>query len=173
MSITLTRAIFNSLDISNSPSYRSWYGAKDRCYNTKYIDYDYYGGRGIKVCDRWLEQDGQGFVNFLQDMGERPINLTLDRIDPNGNYEPSNCKWSNLSEQSFNKRVGTNNTTGKVGVYKTKQYGHYTAMIGFKRELIYLGYFVEFLDAVKAREDAEIKYFGKLKQESYFREELN
>lgn len=174
MSTTNVRSIFSNLNINNSPSYRSWYGTKDRCYNENYVEYEYYGGRGITVCGRWMEPEGVGFINFLEDMGERPEGMTLDRKDPNGNYEPENCKWSSLSEQSFNKRKGINNTTGKVGVYKTKQCGHYTAMIGFQRELIYLGYFIEFLDAVYAREVAELEYFGYLKHGSYFsKEEYN
>lgn len=61
--------------------------------------YPQYGGRGIKVCDRW-----QRFENFLADMGVRPEGKTLDRIDTDGNYEPGNCKWSTASEQQQNKR---------------------------------------------------------------------
>lgn len=78
-------------------TYRSWMAMRDRCRYSNHKDYEHYGGRGIKVCERW-----QSFENFLADMGERPVGLTLDRIDPNGNYEPGNCRWATWSEQREN-----------------------------------------------------------------------
>jgi hypothetical protein len=71
-----------------------------RCYNPNNPKYPRYGGRGITVCDRWLGDNG--LRNFIEDMGQPPEGLSLDRIDNDGNYEPANCKWSTSSEQSNN-----------------------------------------------------------------------
>lgn len=77
----------------------SFLGMTQRCTNPNSVGWKYYGGRGITVCDRW-----RTFDVFLSDMGERPRGMTLDRIDSNGNYEPSNCKWSTPKEQRYNAR---------------------------------------------------------------------
>lgn len=82
------------------PVYNAWIGMKDRCYNTNVHNYQAYGGRGIKICERWMK-----FENFRDDMFPTwQKGLSLDRIDVNGNYEPSNCKWATKSEQAKNRR---------------------------------------------------------------------
>lgn len=81
--------------------YGTWIMMKHRCNNPNNIAYEYYGGRGISVCERWLHS----FENFLEDMGEKPsAEHTLDRIDNNKGYSPNNCKWSTKSEQIINSR---------------------------------------------------------------------
>lgn len=137
-----------------------------RCYgNSEYAE-NYYGSRGIIVCDRWLEPNGQGFHNFLQDMREKPKDSSLDRIDPNGNYEAGNCRWVSKSMSAFNTRKHANNSSGRTGVKWSKRRNKWISAITVKGEYIHLGCFISFDDAVKVREDAEILYFGELKSEA-------
>lgn len=83
-----------------TPAYTTWSSMMTRCYNSNAANYWYYGGRGIRVCKRWHE-----FSAFYEDMGERPKGHTLDRIDPDGDYTPSNCRWATHSTQMSNKRA--------------------------------------------------------------------
>jgi hypothetical protein len=85
---------------SGTPTFNSWASMWDRCTNENANQFKDYGGRGIKVCERW-----KSFVNFLADMGEKPDALTLDRYpNNNGNYEPGNCRWATRSQQNRNRR---------------------------------------------------------------------
>lgn len=101
---------------SSSITYTSWSGMFGRCYDPRNIAYSQYGGRGIKVCERWADPK-TGYQNFLADMGERPsIRFSLDRIDGNGDYEPTNCRWTTRDRQNQNVGKKKSNTTGYKGI---------------------------------------------------------
>lgn len=107
------------------PEYWTWIGMKSRCHNPRVKAYSYYGARGITVCDRWRESFGA----FLEDMGPRPTaEHSIDRINPDGNYEPGNCRWVTDEAQNFNKRESTR-INGKTILEISLETGLPTALI--------------------------------------------
>jgi hypothetical protein len=100
--------------------YHTWGNMLDRCININSLLYKSYGGRGIKVCNRWKGK--KGFINFLEDLGKKPSSKhQLDRIDNDGNYEPKNCRWVTPKENTRNKRntkyITYNNNTNCVSAW--------------------------------------------------------
>lgn len=136
------------------PEYKAWVSMKSRCYNPNENGYEHYGGRGIKVCDRWLDD----YQSFLDDMGKRPsLNHSIDRIDNDGNYEPSNCKWSEPYEQVRNQRA--QGASGYRGIYWFATRNKWHVRIKTRRKRVHIGYYDVLEDAIEARKQAEIKYW--------------
>ena len=103
----------NTHGMSNERIYKIWVDIKVRCYNKNSTYFGHYGGRGIKMCDRWKDS----FDNFYEDMGDRPNNKhSIERVDVNKNYSPDNCIWTTQDKQCRNRRISLNNTTGVNGV---------------------------------------------------------
>lgn len=90
---------------TRTPTYESWRAARQRCYQKSNNRYQWYGGRGIKMCDRWRDD----YSAFKYDMGERPVGMTLDRIDPDRDYSPDNCRWATSKDQAIGHWDGRRN----------------------------------------------------------------
>ena len=138
--------------------YKIWIGMKSRCYYKRTESYKNYGKRGIKVCDEWLHSYN-AFSEWALQNGYDD-SLTIDRIDPDGNYCPENCRWTTMSIQEFNKRMSSKNTSGTTGVSYNKAMKKWVAYIRKDGKQYYLGGFDCIDDAIKARKDAEKKYYG-------------
>lgn len=103
----MTRPRKYGVRVTEIPTWRSWSSMRRRCLRPGSDQYPNYGGRGIRICERW-----DSYSNFLADMGERPPGTSLDRIDVNGHYEPGNCRWATQVQQNNNKRTTLMLTVG-------------------------------------------------------------
>lgn len=135
--------------------YNVWAGIKSRCLNPKNTDYQYYGGRGIKVCDQWL--DYRNFHEWATNSNYEP-GLTIERKDVNGDYDPNNCTWIPFSEQAINKRY-EHSRHGARGVSWHKASHKWYARVGLGSKIVWHGLFTDFNDACKAVELARKNIF--------------
>lgn len=119
--------------------------------------YESYVSKDIKVCKRWSEPAPRGFINFLNDMGERPSGKTLDRIDNNGNYTLKNCRWATQTQQNLNKGIDSRNTSGYKGVMKSSK-NRWRANIQVEGKRYFSKSYINIEDANKARKELEDKY---------------
>ena len=127
-----------------------------RCTNPNTKKYDAYGGSGITVCDRWLNS----FQAFLEDMGEKPEGLTLDRKDPDKGYYKDNCRWATYEQQNRHLSLSKRNKSGHKGVCLEPKTGQWRAYICLNKKQHELGKFRTLEDAVAARKAAEEFYWG-------------
>ena len=142
---------------------KTYRGLKQRCYNPNNTRYSYYGGRGIKMCDEWLGKNGPiNFMDWALANGYTD-DLSIDRIDNEGNYEPSNCKWSTQETQCRNRRVRITNKTGVSGVTQRTDSKKicWRVTIRANKKNLNIGTFSNLSEAIMARKEAELKYWNK------------
>lgn len=147
--------------------YGTWNLMINRCKNSKLINFKDYGGKGVTVCKRW-----ENIINFIEDMYPTfKEGLTLDRENPNGNYEPNNCRWTTKTVQSRNtRRLQSNNTSGYRGVNFDKKTQKWRVLIMVSNKSIYLGLFDNPIDGAKAYDNYVI--INKLEHTINFKEVL-
>lgn len=145
--------------LSHTKEYRVWYEMIKRCTDTKNKAYKNYGERGITVYTKWLNS----FETFLNDVGKAPSEKdTFDRIDNDGNYEPSNVRWVSAQVQNLNKRPYKTNKSGTTGVHFNKKKNKWIAQISVNKEVKFLGGFKTIKEAIDARKKAEEIYYKPL-----------
>jgi len=132
---------------TDHPLWNTWSNMNNRCYNPNAVGYKNYGGRGIGVCARW-----HAFKNFAEDMGLKPFpEATLERMDNNADYSPSNCTWATRSNQCVNRRVFSNNTSDFTGVTQQKSTGLWVSRFDYEGVRYSIGWYKTKEEARDAR----------------------
>lgn len=141
-----------------SSEYSAWNQMIQRCENKRVANFLNYGGRGIRVCDRWKES----FQHFISDMGNKPsLEHSIDRINNDGNYEPSNCRWATRSQQAFNRRRKTGCFSDFIGVSFDKRRNRFRSYIGLKGKRYFCGHFKTEIEAAIAYDIKSIEEYGR------------
>jgi len=148
-----TKRIYHGM--SKHEIYNTWFDMINRTTNCNCKTYKYYGYIGITVCERW-----KSVLNFIEDMyPSYEKGLSIDRIDVNGNYEPSNCRWATRNTQSRNTRkIRANNTSGYRGIWLNKLNNKWSSAIKINSKNKFLGYFATALEAAKAYDTYVIEH---------------
>lgn len=136
--------------------YIMWQGMLARCSNKNHKSYSTYGGKGVSVCNSW-----KNFDNFYLSMAPRPDGYTLDRLDSEGDYCPSNCRWATSLEQSVNRGSVKGSTSKYKGVCYHKATGKWAANLGYEYKNIYIGIYLSEKDAAYAYDKVAFMYYGK------------
>ena len=145
-----SREVQSTHGLRQNRFYNTWYKMIHRCSNINNKDYKDYGGRGIIVCEEWL--DVRNFVVWAEATHPNEGGYSIDRINVNGNYEPSNCRWADASTQCINQRIKKNNTSGYVGVAWNPNNKNWRTVISLNKARVYIGSFKTKEEAVLARD---------------------
>ena len=152
--------------------YQTWRSMRGRCINPKDRGYKNYGGRGITVCEEWL--DVRNFIAWCEMTHPNTEGISLDRIDNDKGYSPENCRWADKTTQAYNKRMQKSNTSGFVGVSYYDNIKKWRAKITVNKILKHIGLFLTIEEAVQARDNyiIENNLSHKLSTD-YVKEQIN
>lgn len=157
--VNYTKVLQEHHGMEGTPEYKVWCGMKRRCLNKNDPSYAGYGAKGVTICDEWVHS----FQAFYDHVGERPsAEHSIDRIDNSKGYEIGNVRWATKLQQSVNRTIKADNKSGAKGVSWYKNSSQWVANITVNRKRISLGYYDNIEDAIKARKQAEEKYFKPL-----------
>lgn len=146
--------------IDDKYSYSSYNAMIQRCTNENNDSYNKYGAIGVVVCDRWLLPNGRGFSNFIEDMGSRPYDHSINRINSSMIYSKETCEWASTTIQSFDQNIRKDNPSGFVGVKFRDDRKKWTSFIYVDGQFINLYYGDSMDEAIAQRIIAEKKYYG-------------